>query len=57
MLSEIEQTPEDFLKRDLRHALKARALKNRLPIQLVTDALLNDTARNQIPLRAHGTLL
>ncbi|MVF24976.1 hypothetical protein EVC37_25785 [Methylocaldum sp. BRCS4] len=49
MLDEVEQTPEDFLKRDLRHALKARALRSRLPIQLVTDALLNDTARNQDP--------
>lgn len=49
MLEEVEQTPEDFLKRDLRHALKARALRSRLPIQLVTDALLDDTARNQDP--------
>jgi hypothetical protein len=49
MLDEVEQTPEDFLKRDLRLALKARALRNRLPIQLVTDALLSDTARNQDP--------
>jgi hypothetical protein len=46
---EVEQTQEDFLKRDLRLALKAKALRNRLPIQLVTDALLNDTARNQDP--------
>ncbi len=49
MLEEVEQTPEDFLKRDLRHALKAQALRNRLPIQLVTDALLGDSARNQDP--------
>lgn len=49
ILEEVEQTPEDFLKRDLRHALKARALRSRLPIQLVTDALLDDTARNQDP--------
>jgi hypothetical protein len=49
ILDEVEQTPEDFLRRDLRHALKARALRNRLPIQLVTDALLNDTSRNQDP--------
>ncbi len=48
-LEEVEQTPEDFLKRDLRHALKARALRSRLPIQLVTDALLDDSARNQDP--------
>lgn len=49
MLDEVEQTPEDFLKRDLRHALKAIALKNRLPIQIVTSALLYDTSRNQDP--------
>lgn len=49
MLDEVEQTPEDFLKRDLRLALKARALRNRLPIQLVTEALLSDTVRNQDP--------
>jgi hypothetical protein len=49
VLDEVEQTPEDFLKRDLRLALKARALRDRLPIQLVTEALLSDTARNQDP--------
>jgi hypothetical protein len=49
MFDEVEQTSEDFLKRDLRHALKARALRNRLPIQLVRDALLDDSARNQDP--------
>ena len=49
VLDEVEQTPEDFLRRDLRLAMKARALRNRLPIQLVTGALLNDTARNQDP--------
>jgi hypothetical protein len=48
-LEEVEQTSEDFLKRDLRHALKARALRCRLPIQLVRDALLDDSARNQDP--------
>ena len=47
LLDEVEETPEDFLKRDLRLALKARALKNRLPIQLATDALLLDGDRNQ----------
>jgi len=49
MFDEVEQTSEDFLKRDLRHALKARALRNRLPIQLVTDALLEESGRNQDP--------
>ena len=48
-LDEVEQTPEDFLKRDLRLALKAKALRARLPIQLVTDALLNDSERSQDP--------
>lgn len=49
LLEEVEETPDDFLKRDLRLALKARALKNRLPIQLATDALLLDGVRNQDP--------
>jgi len=48
-LDEVEQTAEDFLKRDLRLALKARALLYRLPIQLVTDALLSDAVRSQDP--------
>lgn len=47
ILDEVEETPDDFLKRDLRLALKARALRNRLPIQLATDALLLDGVRNQ----------
>ena len=49
LLEEVEEAPEDFLKRDLRLALKARALRNRLPIQLVTAALLTDSAKNQDP--------
>lgn len=49
VLDEVEQTPEDFLKRDLRHALKARALAQRLPIQIATDNLLHDGSRNQDP--------
>lgn len=48
-LDEVEQTPEDFLRRDFRLALKARALRSRLPIQIVTDALLHDTPRSQDP--------
>ncbi len=47
MYQEVEQTDEDFLKRDLRHALKARALKAKLPIQLGTRDLFEDTARGQ----------
>jgi hypothetical protein len=49
LLDEVEEAPEDFLKRDLRLALKARALRHRLPIQLVTESLLSDSARNQDP--------
>jgi hypothetical protein len=49
LLDEVEETAEDFLKRDLRLALKARALRSRLPIQLATDALLLDGTRNQDP--------
>jgi hypothetical protein len=49
LLDEVEEAPEDLLKRDLRLALKARALRHRLPIQLVTESLLNDSVRNQDP--------
>jgi hypothetical protein len=49
MLQEVEQTEEDFLKRDLRHALKARAMANKLPIQIVTERLLVDGAYNEDP--------
>ena len=47
LFQDIEQTEEDFLKRDLRHALKARALKAKLPIQIVTRNLLEDSVRGQ----------
>jgi len=47
LFEEVEQTEEDFLKRDLRHALKARALRAKLPIQMVTRNLLEDTPRGQ----------
>lgn len=49
ILQEVEETPEDLLKRDLRLALKARALRYRLPIQLATSALLEDSQTNQDP--------
>jgi hypothetical protein len=49
MLQEVEQTEEDFLKRDLRHALKARAMANKLPIQIVTERLLVDGPYNEDP--------
>lgn len=46
-LREVEETEDDFLKRDLRHALKARALAQKLPIQIVTSRLLLDTSANE----------
>ena len=49
MSDEIEETQEDVLKRDLRNALKARALALRLPIQIVTPSLTIDSASNQDP--------
>ena len=49
MMDEIQETSEDFLKRNLRHALKANALRYGLPIQIVTDALLVESQRNQDP--------
>lgn len=49
MLDEVEETEDDFLKRDLRHALKARALKNRLPIQIVTPKLIYETGLSEDP--------
>lgn len=49
MLDEVEQTEEDFLKRDLRHALKAKALAGKLPIQIVTPRLLEDGPKSEDP--------
>jgi hypothetical protein len=49
LFQEVEQTEEDFLKRDLRHALKARALNAKLPIQIATRKLLTDTPHGQDP--------
>ncbi len=49
MLQDVEQTEEDFLKRDLRHALKARAMANKLPIQIVTTRLLEDGPSSEDP--------
>ena len=47
LFQEVEQTDEDFLRRDLRHALKACALRCKLPIQIVTRNLLEDSPRGQ----------
>lgn len=49
LLQEVEQTEDDFLRRDLRHALKARALANGLPIQIATMGLLQDGMANEDP--------
>ena len=49
MFQEIDQSEEEFLKRDLRHALKARALKFKLPIQIATRNLVEDSLRGQDP--------
>lgn len=49
VLDEVEQTEDDFLRRDLRHALKARALANGLPVQIATSSLLIDSNSNQDP--------
>lgn len=49
MLQEVEQTQDDFLKRDLRNALKARALAQKLPIQIVTTRLLTDGPQSEDP--------
>jgi hypothetical protein len=49
LLDEVEESEDDFLKRDLRHALKARALAARLPIQLVTPRLLEDGPKSEDP--------
>lgn len=48
-IEDVEQTEEDFLRRDLRLALKAKALYFRLPIQLVTDRLIVEGAHSQDP--------
>lgn len=48
-LQDDEQTEEDFLKRDLRHALKARAMADKLPIQIVTQRLLTDGPNSEAP--------
>jgi hypothetical protein len=49
LLDEVEESEDDFLKRDLRHALKAKALAARLPIQVVTPRLLEDGPKTEDP--------
>jgi hypothetical protein len=42
-------TTESLLERDFRRALKARAMKSRMPIQIATSALFLDPRGNQDP--------
>ena len=46
-LWDIEETEEDLLNRDFRRALKARAMKFRMPIQIGTNSLFEDLSTNQ----------
>jgi hypothetical protein len=43
----VEETPEDLLYRDFRRALKARAMKAGMPIQLAREKLFLDKDTNQ----------
>ncbi len=47
LLEEIEEQAEDLLKRDFRRALKARAMRFGIPIQIGTDNLFSDLPKNQ----------
>ena len=46
-LWDIEETEEDLLNRDFRRALKARAMKFRMPLQIGTNSLFEDLPTNQ----------
>jgi hypothetical protein len=45
----VEEQAEDLLFRDFRRALKARAMRERMPIQIATDELLVDERAKQQP--------
>jgi hypothetical protein len=45
----IEEQPEDLLQRDFRRALKARAMRYRMPVQIATRDLVEDHESNQAP--------
>lgn len=47
--SVVEEQPEDLLSRDFRRALKARAMLEMMPVQIVTSSLLLDDRANQGP--------
>lgn len=51
VFQEVEQTQEDFLNRDFRAALKAEAMKLRMPIQIGREKLFNDRTDNEEPAR------
>jgi hypothetical protein len=44
-----EEQPEDLLQRDFRRALKARAMRDHMPVQIVTRDLVTDHDQNQSP--------
>ena len=44
---DVEETEVDLLNRDFRRALKARAMKFRMPIQIATNNLFTDLPTNQ----------
>jgi hypothetical protein len=46
-IENLEETTEDLLYRDFRRALKARAMKVAMPIQMAREALLVDSDANQ----------
>jgi hypothetical protein len=43
----LEEQPEDLLQRDFRRALKARAMRFRMPVQIATRDLIEDHDKNQ----------
>ncbi len=46
-LEPLEEQPEDILNRDFRRALKAKAMRFGIPIQIGTDNLFIDSKKNQ----------
>jgi hypothetical protein len=46
---ELEEDPEDLLRRDLRRALKAEAMRIGIPIQILRDNTLIDSKSNEEP--------
>ncbi|RSL18966.1 hypothetical protein EDE15_4576 [Edaphobacter aggregans] len=45
----VEEQPEDLLQRDFRRALKARAMRFRMPVQIATRHMVEDQESNQAP--------